>query len=200
MLQRRAGGPPIALTTVATGGAAHPARCAGEVRTARAAGATVADQPRRTAVTPGLRQPTGSPVAAIAVQQTARAAVSAGVRPSVGAVTDQRTAQHGLGRRVYRGEHVLPQVLYHLKRGRVGRLGRGVGAGTGVEHLDKLIVEHQSLGTECLIRLGVGIEETRDQRRYLVRAGRHHGHGGAGRRRVRGAEYRLHPGSGLRRC
>ncbi len=88
----------------------------------------------------------------------------------------------------------MPQVLYHLKRGRVGRLGRGVGAGTGVEHLDKLIVEHQSLGTECLIRLGVGIEETRDQRRYLVRAGRHHGHGGAGRRRVRGAEYRLHPG------
>ncbi len=152
----------------------HRGGCA---RAAGPAGSAVADQPGRTAVAATLTRSAGAAVAAVAVEQATRPTVLPGVGQPVGAIADQRAAQHGLRGRIDRIEHVLLHGLQSLKRRRVGCLGARVGGRTRAERPNELVVESDRLGTQRLICPRVRVEQRGDDCRHLVGTGGQHPRG-----------------------
>ncbi len=100
----------------------------------------------------GCPRPAAAPVAP---QQAAGPAGISGPCGCVGAVTDQRTAQQELGRRIDHAQHIL---LDGLQRRRVSGFGAGVRTGTPRQGPQELAVKRLRLGAEGLEFLGMGTE------------------------------------------
>ncbi|CAM3431257.1 hypothetical protein MYIN104542_29770 [Mycobacterium intermedium] len=144
---------PPACSTGATVGA----------RAARTASTPVADQtggPTGTAGRP--RSGLGIAVSAVAVEQPPGSAVGVGCG-SVGAITDERAPQQGLGGCVDHTEQGLFDV---------GRLGLQIRLGAGLQRLQELVVKLQGLRTDALIALRMGREHGGHRGGNFVRAGR----------------------------
>jgi len=112
---RQRGATLAARTTVTEQLPTGPTMAARRARSSQPAETAIADQTRGPAGTTGLARRAGSAIAAVAEQQAARPAGGSGSGQPVGTVSDQRTSQQRLGRRV---DHIQRE----LQRRRIGGL------------------------------------------------------------------------------
>ncbi|ORV33352.1 hypothetical protein AWC00_27310 [Mycobacterium conspicuum] len=184
--------------TAGTAGGTAPA----ERRPTSAAGPARAEQAR---MPTGPASPAGGmgggaghsrpSIAAVTDQNPAVSTRLSRARRAVGTVTDQRTPQQRLGRRV---DHAQKVADHRLQRRCVGALSAGIRARTRGQRLHELPVKRRCLGAQPRILLPIGPEQRCNRGRHLIVGRSHQLRNGPHRRPMRTANRRLDSGQPLR--